>query len=637
MIISLMSTADFNTTTDFETLTELFLESLERHPKPNTFLFKSGGRYHGLSSQDVLRQVAALASAFARRGIEPGDRVALLAENRVEWALTDYAVLGVGAVLVPIYPTLLEPDLEFILRDSGCKGIVVSTDSQLRKVLNIRSQLTELRIVLAMDHPPSTTAVEWWQEVVREEGERSPQCVEDFRAKALAVRPQQTASILYTSGTTGALKGVVLTHSNIVSNIKACAALYPLSPGDVGMSVLPLCHIYERMFDYVYFWNGATIAYPENMDSLPQNLLEVRPTGMAVVPRILEKVFDKVMQASSQASRSKRRLFEWALDVGLRYFRHTLEHRTPPLELRLQHVITDILVGRKIRAALGGRMQVMFCGSAPLSQKLVEFYFAFGLPVYEGYGLTETSPVVSTNHPASLKLGTVGRPVAGVEVKLAEELVTDEEGSVGREILVRGPNVTPGYYHLEKENEEAFKEGWFHTGDLGSIDGEGFLSITGRKKYLFKTSGGKYVSPEKLENLFQGHPYVSQVVVIGNRRRFVSALLVPNFSRLEVWAAGEGISFANREGLVSNPRVHAFLQQQADQLTEWLPRHERIRQIAILPHEFTMDAGEVSATHKIKRRVVEERYRDLIEEVYRRQPEKAVAVGYREQGTGDRG
>jgi long-chain acyl-CoA synthetase len=617
-----MPTSDFKTANDFETLAELFLKSLERHPKPNTFLFKSRGRYQGLSFQEVLQQVAALGSAFARHGIEPGDRVALLAENRVEWALTDYAVLGMGAVLVPIYPTLLETDLEFILRDSACKGIVVSTDSQLRKILNIRSQLPELRFVLAMDRPPSTPAVEWWQEVVREEGERSPQCVETFRAKALAVRPQQTASILYTSGTTGALKGVVLTHSNIVSNIKACAPLSPLSPGDVGMSVLPLCHIYERMFDYVYFWNGATIAYPENMDALPRNLLEVRPTGMAVVPRILEKVFDKVMQASSQASRSKRRLFEWALDVGLRYFRHTLEHRTLPLELRLQHVITDALVGRKIRVALGGRMHIMFCGSAPLSQKLVEFYFAFGLPVYEGYGLTETSPVVSTNHPASFKLGTVGRPVAGVEVKLAEELVTDEEGSVGREILVRGPNVTPGYYHLEKENEEAFKGGWFHTGDLGSIDAEGFLSITGRKKYLFKTSGGKYVSPEKLENLFQGHPYVSQVVVIGNRRRFVSALLVPNFSRLELWAAGEGVSFANREGLVANPRVHAFLQQEVDQLTQWLPRHERIRQIAILPHEFTMDAGEVSATHKIKRRVVEEHYRDLIEEVYRRQPDK---------------
>ena len=635
-----MSASGSNTTTDFETLSELFLKSLERHPKSNTFLFKSEGRYRGLSSQEVLRQVAALGSDFVRRGIEPGDRVALLSENRVEWALTDYAVLGIGGVLVPIYPTFLEPDLEFILRDSGCKGIVVSTGSQLRKVLNIGSLLPELRFVFAMDRQAadpacgagsapraSKEAVEWWKAVVREEAEQSPQCVEAFRAKAQAVRPQQTASILYTSGTTGALKGVILTHANIVSNIKACAPLYPLSPGDVGMSILPLCHIYERMFDYVYFWSGATIAYPESMDALPQNFLEVRPMGMAVVPRILEKVFDKVMETSRQASRSKRRLFEWALAVGLRCFRHTLEHRTPPLGLRLQHAITDALVGRKIRAGLGGRVEVMFCGSAPLSQKLAEFYFAFGLPVYEGYGLTETSPVVSTNHPASFKLGTVGRPVAGVEVTLAEEMVTDEEGGIGREILVRGPSVTPGYYHLEKENEEAFKGGWFHTGDLGSIDEEGFLSITGRKKYLFKTSGGKYVSPEKLENLFQGHPYVSQVVVIGNRRRFVSALLVPNFGRLEAYAASQGIAFRDREELAANPQIHAFLQREVDQLVQWLPPHERIRQIGILPHEFTMDAGEVSATHKIKRRVVEEHCRDLIEEIYRRQPEKAAVSG----------
>jgi long-chain acyl-CoA synthetase len=627
--------ADSKTTNDFETLSELFLKSVERHPKPNTFLYKCGGRYQGLSSQEVLEQVAALGSALARRSIDPGDRVALLAENRVEWALTDYAVLGIGGVLVPIYPTLLEPDLEFILRDSGSKGIVVSTDSQLRKILNIRSQLPELRFVFAMDRQAADPgcgtrsaqraageAAEWWQKVVSDEGERSPQYVEAFRAKALAVKPQQTASILYTSGTTGALKGVVLTHANIASNVKACVPLYPLSPGDVGMSILPLCHIFERMFDYVYFWNGATIAYPENMDALPQNLLEVRPMGMAVVPRILEKVFEKVMETSRRASRSKRRLFEWALEVGLQYFRHTREHRTPPLGLRLQHAITDTLVGRKIRAALGGRVRVMFCGSAPLSQKLAEFYFAVGLPVYEGYGLTETSPVISTNHPASFKLGTVGRPIAGVEVKLLDELVTDEEGGVGREILVRGPNVTPGYYHLEKENEDAFKGGWFHTGDLGSIDAEGFLSITGRKKYLFKTSGGKYVSPEKLENLFQGHPYVSQVVVIGNRRRFVSALLVPNFRRLEAYAASQGIAFRDRQELADNPQIHAFLQREVDQLVHWLPPHERIRQIAILPQEFTMDAGEVSATHKIKRPVVEDHYRDLIEEVYRRQPDK---------------
>jgi long-chain acyl-CoA synthetase len=617
-----MPTSDSKAANDFETLAELFLKSLERHPKPNTFLFKTGGRYQGLSSREVLQQVVALGSVFVRRGIEPGDRVALLAENRVEWALTDYAVLGIGAVLVPIYPTLLEPDLEFILRDSACKGLVVSSDAQLRKILHIRSHLPELRFVFVMDHPALSATVEWWQEVVRQEGNRSPQRVEEFRAKALAVGPQQTASILYTSGTTGALKGVVLTHANIASNIKACASLFPLSPGDVGMSVLPLCHIFERMLDYVYLWSGATTAYPESVDALPQNLLEVRPTGMAVVPRILEKVFDKVMETVRQGPRSRRRLFEWALGVGLRYLHHTLERRAPPLGLRLQHAITDAMVGRKIRAALGGRMHIMFSGAAPLSQKLAEFYFAMGLPVYEGYGLTETSPVISVNHPGSFKLGTVGQPVAGVEVKLVDELVTDEEGSAGREILVRGPSVTPGYYHLEKENQDAFNGGWFHTGDLGSIDAEGFLSITGRKKYLFKTSGGKYVSPEKLENLFQGHPYVSQVVVIGDRRRYVSALLVPNFGRLEAYAASQGIAFHGREGLVANPQIHAFLQREVNQLGRWLPPHERIRQIGIVPHEFTMAAGEVSATYKIKRRAVEEHYRDLIEEIYRRQPEK---------------
>src|SRR6516225_395387 len=295
-----MSRSDSNTTTEFETLTELFLKSLERHPKPNTFLFKSGGRYQGLSSQEVLRQVAALGSAFARRGIEPGDRVALLAENRVEWALTDYAVLGIGGVLVPIYPTLLEPDLEYILRDSGCAGVVVSSKVQFRKILNIRSRLPEVRFVFSMDRQTtdpawgtgcalgaSGEAAEWWQELVRKEDEQSPQCVEAFRAKALAVKPKDTASLLYTSGTTGDLKGVVLTHANIVSNIKACAPVHPLTPRDIAMSVLPLCPILERMVAYTYLWRAATIAYPESIDALPRNMLEVRPMGMVVVPRIL--------------------------------------------------------------------------------------------------------------------------------------------------------------------------------------------------------------------------------------------------------------------------------------------------------------------------------------------------------------
>jgi long-chain acyl-CoA synthetase len=648
-----MSRSGSNTANDFETLSELFLKALERHPKPNAFLFKSGGKYQGVSSQEALKQAAGLGSALTRRGIEPGDRVGILAENRVEWALTDYAVLGIGGVLVPIYPTLLEPDLEFILRDSGCKGIVVSTAAQLRKILNIRPLLPELRFIFVMDRqaadPPifprprrdgasgqapagsalraSGEAAEWWHEVVTEESKLSPQCVEAFRAKAVAVKPQRTATLLYTSGTTGDLKGVVLTHANIVSNVKACVPLYPVASGDIGMSVLPLCHIFERMFDYTYFWRGATIAYPESMDALPQNLLEVRPMGMAVVPRILEKVYEKVMETARQAPPSQRRLFEWALDVGLRYSRCALERQTPPLGLRLQHAISDALVRRKIRARLGGRIHVMFSGAAPLSARLAAFFFAVGLPVYEGYGLTETSPVISVNHPAAVKLGTVGRPIAGVQVKLAEETITDDEGSVGREILVRGPNVTPGYYHLEKENKEAFKNGWFHTGDLGTIDADDFLCITGRKKHLCKTSGGKYVNPEKVEKLFQGHPYVSQVAVVANNRRFVSALLVPNFARLEAYAVSQGIAFRDREELVANPQIQAFLQREVDLLLHWLPPHERIRQIGILPREFTMEAGEISANLKIKRHVVEQHYRDLIEEIYRRQPEKAVASG----------
>ena len=284
------------------------------------------------------------------------------------------------------------------------------------------------------------------------------------------------------------------------------------------------------------------------------------------------------------------------------------------------------MVARKIRQRMGGRLQVMFSGSAPLSLRLAEFYFSIGLPVYEGYGLTETSPVVSANYPGAVKLGTVGRPIAGVEVKLGEERYLNEEGfDCGREILVRGPNVTPGYYHLDEVNREAFRDGWFCTGDLGSIDEDGFLSITGRKKHLFKTSGGKYVAPEKLENLFQGHPYVSQLLVLGDNRKFISALVVPNFARLEAYAASQEIPFEDHEVLVGDPRIRSFLQGQFDVLCQSLPPHERIRQIGILPRELTMADGEISATLKIKRRVVETHFRDLIEEVYRRHAHEKTA------------
>jgi long-chain acyl-CoA synthetase len=611
-------TIDFMVNHQFQTLTELFLKAVERHSKPDAFLSKLAGQYHPLSSREALERAAALAVRLDALGVRRGDRVALVSENRVEWALADFGVLGLGAATVPVYPTLLEPDLEYILSDSGAKGVIVSTGAQLQKILKIRSRLPELAFTVAMDrteNPPDE--VENWDDAVDAGRKATPDPVGFFRAKARESAPEDTASIIYTSGTTGQPKGVILTHSNIASNVRATQQLFPLTPKDVAISFLPLSHIFERTLDYQYFWLGVSIAYAESFEALPQNLLEVRPTVMGVVPRVLEKVHEKVLDAVRHAPASKQKLFRWASKVGAEYFPYRLERRAVPLGLRCKHAIADSLIFSKVRARLGGRVTTLISGAAPLARDLAEFFFAAGLPVYEGYGLTETSPVISVNCPASVRLGTVGRVIPGVEVKI-DEAPWDGEDAAGGEILVRGPNVAPGYYRLEEENRRAFSDGWFRTGDLGRLDADGYLAITGRKKNLFKTSGGKFVSPEKLENLFQGHPYVSQVLVLGDARHFVSALIVPNFPRLEKYAQQCGWAFSCRADLVGHAEIQEFMQKKVDELCAWLPRHEKIKQIALLPQEFTIDSGELSPTQKIKRAVVEQRYREVVEEIYRR-------------------
>ena len=602
---------------DFTTLNELFLKAIEKYDKPDCLLYKSEGRYRGISSREALRKAAALASALERLGARPGERIALLSENRPEWTLTDYAILGMRAITVPLYPTLLEPDLEYILRDSEAKGIVVATDAQLRKVLNIWGRLSALKFVLAMDcsNVAGTGADCWEGSIESELGWSGPTLVEAFKAKALETRPGNTASLLYTSGTMGQPQGVILTHANLVSNILSTAEVFPLSQSDLLMSFLPLSHVFERMVEYFCFWKGVSIAYVESLDALPQNLLEVRPTVMAVVPRLLEKIQARVMDAVRQAPASKRRLFHWAVKVGKQYAPFLLQGRAHPLGLRLKHALADRLVCSRVREQLGGRVYILISGAAPLSKDLGEFFFALGLPVYEGYGLTETSPVVSVNCPGRTKLGTVGPLIPRVDVKLSEEEI-DPEGAVGREILVRGPNVTAGYYHLEEVNRAAFVDGWFRTGDLGAFDSDGYLKITGRKKNLFKTSGGKYVSPEKLENLFQGDPYIYQIAVLGDGRKFVGALIVPAFNRLQAYARSQGISFENRQELVAHPDIQALIRRQIDEATRWLPRHEKIRRFVLLPQEFSIANGELSATLKVKRMVVREEYRTQIEEMF---------------------
>src|SRR5690242_15096806 len=604
----------------FRTINELFLQAVEDHQKPETFLIKTEGSYRGISSREVLLKVALLSAALSELGVSAGDRVALLSENRLEWALTDYAILALGAVTVPLYSTLLEGDVEFILRDSGSKGIIVSTRDQLKKVLAVRTAVPELKFVAAVDSRPGEFPdVLCWKELVERGREAGTAAVKALEKQARRAKPEDVATIVYTSGTTGVFKGVVLTHANIASNIQTCDRLFDFHAGDTSMAFLPLAHIFERMIDFYYLAQGVSIAYAESIDSLPQNLREVRPTLMAAVPRLVEKIREKVMEEVRHLPPPKQKLFAWALRTGREWFPYRLAGRGAPFGLGLKRGLADKIIYSKIRSQIGGRLRLLISGAAPLSRELAEFFFSIGIPIYEGYGLTETSPVIAVNHPGAVKLGTVGQVIPGVEVKLGEN-AEDSEGHAGREILVRGPNVTPGYYRPGEQNAEAFVDGWFHTGDLGSLDPEGFLSITGRKKNLFKTSGGKYVSPEKLENLFQGHRYVAQLVVLGDSRKFVGSLIVPNFTALEAYANEQGIAAAGRAELVKNERVQIFLQAQVDEACKHLAPHERIRQIALLSKELTIAAGELSATLKIKRPVVEERYRDLIEEMFSRRP-----------------
>jgi long-chain acyl-CoA synthetase len=603
---------------EISTLNELFLKAVATHSKPDCFLVKRQGRFQGVSSRDALRKVAALASLLNRMHVERGDRVAILAENRVEWALTDYALLGLGAIPVPIYTTFLEADIEYILRDSGAKGIVLATEQQLAKVVNVRPHLPDLQFVLAMDCARlEGTGADCWEGMIALEMGLATDAVETFTTGALAAKPDDIATILYTSGTMGNPKGVILTHANIVSNVLECVKLFALGPNDACVSLLPLSHILERTLDFICFWRGVSIAYAESLEALPLNLREVKPTLVGVVPRVLEKIHDRVMEVVRSAPAVRRKIFYWALAVGKQAFPYRLKEQPLPAGLHLKHAIADRLIFSKVREQLGGRIRILASGAAPLAQELAEFFYAMDLPVFEGYGLTETSPVIAINYPGHTKLGTVGPVIGGVSVEFGKE-EADVEGATGREILVKGPNISPGYYHGDEENRIAFEDGWFHTGDLGTMDEDGYLRITGRKKNLFKTSGGKYVSPEKLENLFQSHPYIHQIVILGDGRKFVGALVVPVFDRLEARARMHNINFQSREGLVTHPEIHALVQQMIDEATSLLPPHERIRQIVLLPRELTMQEGEISATLKVKRRVVEEKFRDLIEEMFSR-------------------
>jgi len=587
-----------------DTVNKIFLQGVDRFNRPDALRYKEGGSWHDLSHREVESRVTRLAAALEAEGIEAGDRVAILSENRAEWALTDYAVLGLGAALVPVYATLPPNQTAFILNDSAAKAVFVSTREQLDKIVEIREEVPTLRLVVAFDDPGPAGGAEHFPAML-ERGRREIEAggTGSFRERALKVGRDDLATLIYTSGTTGDPKGVMLTHFNLASNVAAVMqhGVMELRPGEVALSFLPLSHSFERMVDYTYWDNGITIAYAESIEKLGDNLGEVSPHYVAAAPRVFEKIYAKVMGASG----IKRRLVLWAKGVGEARVDEMLTGGTPSSSLRFR--LADRLVFSKLRGRTGGRLHAFISGSAPLSADIARFFFAAGLPVYEGYGLTETSPVISVNQPGAVKLGSVGRVLPGVEVKIAET----------GEIVVRGPNVMKGYWNKPDATREMIdEEGWLHTGDVGELDGEGFLRITDRIKNIIVTAGGKNIAPQPIENLAAMSPYIGQVVMLGDRRAFPSLLLVPDFENLNRWAEEEGLETGDPRALVENPRVAAFLEQEAMSRLQGLARYEMPKKVVVIPEELTIESGALTPTMKVKRRVVEERYGEAIERMY---------------------
>jgi long-chain acyl-CoA synthetase len=594
---------------EIRTLCDLFYYSVETHRKPEHLKIKRDGAWRAVSSEELKRVVEELSLGLRGLGVEAGDRVAILSENRPEWVYADLATLCAAAVDVPIYATLTPPQVLYILGDSESKVLIVSTAAQARKVAEIRAQARNLRHVIRMDDGPDfpdwTVSLAEVRARGREALAREPEAV---RRRAAQVKPEDLATLIYTSGTTGDPKGVMLTHRNLVSNVDAAHAAFPeFGAADTVLSFLPLCHVFERTGGYyIMLKSGATIAYAESNEKVPENMLEVRPTLMCSVPRLYEKMYARVNEKVAADPPLRRRIFRWALGVGREHFRRQVEKRPAGALLKLKFALADRLVFSKIKARTGGRLRLFISGGAPLAREIAEFFGAAGLLVCEGYGLTESSPVISVNRPDDLRPGSVGKPLPGVELKIADD----------GEILTRGPHVMKGYFKKPEATAEAIDaDGWLHTGDVGVLD-QGFLVITDRKKDIIVTSGGKNIAPQPIENLLKTHPLITEVVMVGNRRHFPSALIVPNFETLANWAREHGVSYQSPEELIARPEVVALYDETVQGATTHLAQFEKIKKIALLPREFTLEAGELTPTLKVKRRFVEKKYKELIDRMY---------------------
>jgi long-chain acyl-CoA synthetase len=603
------------------TLTQLFFTTVDRHAGlPAAFRSKVGGAWVGVTHREALNRVQAISLGLRELGVAPGDKVAIISENRPEWALADYACLATRAADVPIYPTLTAKQTEYILKDSESVAVFCSTAAQVDKVLEVQGSLPKLRHVIAFDSgavalrsPPAAMSLADLEGRGRAAAGRYP----NWRNDALSAQPDDLATLIYTSGTTGDPKGVMLSHYNIWSNVQACLQMIPIGGGDECLSMLPLSHSYERMVDYTLFQAGVIINYAESFDTVAANLQEVKPTVVLSVPRLYEKVYARVLENALSGSAIKRSIFFWAKRAGEQWATLSLAGVSIPGALALKKKLADRLVFSKLRARTGGRIRFFVSGAAPLSADIAKFFYSAGLPVIEGYGLTESSPVLTLNPLDGIKLGTVGRAIPGVELKIASD----------GEILARGPNIMQGYYKLPEATRETINpEGWLLTGDIGVLDSDGYLKITDRKKELLKTAGGKYIAPQPIEGMVKRNKFVANAVLYGDRRKFPIMLVVPNFENLERWARERGLTYGTRAQLLELADVKAKVEREVMGSLHDLAKFETPKKVVLLENDFTIESGELTPTLKVKRRVVERNYKGRIDAAYAAEDALAAVI-----------
>jgi len=590
---------------NIEKLPELILFLKEEVPKKGVLLFKRNEKYISISSSLLYNLISKVSAGILSIGLSKGDKIAILSENRPEWVIADMAILSIGAVVVPIYPTISDTQLINILNDAACKAIFISNEEMKKKIFTILDR-TRLEYIFSFEEMIASKVIslnkliDIGDKYIKEEGFK----IED---SIKSVQEDELATIIYTSGTTGEPKGVMLSHRNILSNVKSADRLFSFDDKDISLSFLPLSHIFERMAGYYsLLYKKAAIAYAESLDNIAKNLREIKPTILIGVPRFYEKIMLKILQQVDKSSLIKKRLFYWAKDIGRRRFLYIKKNEKLFFGMKIKYYLAKFLVYNKILKILGGKVKLMVSGGAPLPSEVAEFFECLNMRIYEGYGLTEASPVVSVNAPGIYKLGTVGKPMPGVRVKI------NNDG----EILVQGENVMIGYYNKPLETAEAIKDGWLHTGDIGFIDNEGFLVITDRKKDIIVLSTGKNISPLLIENTLKRSKFISEAVVFGDNKKYPIALLIPNFEECSSYAKLQGINFASKEELCQSLLIKNLISSEINKIQKDLSSYEKVKKFILIPDEFKISSEELTPTLKIRRNKIIQKYKGSIEALY---------------------